>query len=77
MPIARGRVLPDMFDPRARVGHQRRHTQAARPVHFRATLNAGSEGPRMIFHYRLRHGLATTTNALELLRQVGLDLPED
>jgi hypothetical protein len=54
-------------------------TQAARPVHFRETLIAevpGPEGPRMTFDYRLRPGPATTTNALELLRQVGLDLPE-
>jgi hypothetical protein len=51
--------------------------EAARPVHFRETLTPGPDGPRMIFDYRLRPGLATTTNALELLRQVGLDLPDD
>ncbi len=45
---------------------------AARPVHFRETLSGGREGPRMSFDYRLRPGIATTTNALELLRQVGL-----
>jgi energy-coupling factor transporter ATP-binding protein EcfA2 len=50
---------------------------AARPVHFRETLTPGPDAPRMTFDYRLRPGLATTTNALELLRQVGLDLPED
>ena len=50
---------------------------AARPVHFRETLTPGPDGPRMTFDYRLRPGVATTTNALELLRQVGLDLPED
>jgi len=51
--------------------------EAARPVHFRETLTPGPEGPRMTFDYRLRPGPATTTNALELLRQVGLDLPEE
>ena len=51
--------------------------RAARPVHFRETLTPGPDGPRMSFDYRLRPGPATTTNALELLRQVGLDLPED
>jgi MutS-like protein len=51
--------------------------EAARPVHFRETLTPGPDGPRMSFDYRLRPGLATTTNALELLRQVGLDLPEE
>src|SRR5579864_8924715 len=50
---------------------------AARPVHFRETLTPGPDGPRMSFDYRLRPGPATTTNALELLRQVGLDLPQD
>jgi hypothetical protein len=50
---------------------------AARPVHFRETLTPGPDGPRMTFDYRLRPGPATTTNALELLRQVGLELPED
>jgi MutS domain V len=50
---------------------------AARPVHFRETLTPGPDGPRMTFDYRLRPGPATTTNALELLRQVGLDLPEE
>jgi hypothetical protein len=49
---------------------------AARPVHFRETLIAAPGGPRMTFDYRLRPGPATTTNALELLRLVGLDLPE-
>ncbi|HEV3073062.1 MAG TPA: DNA mismatch repair protein MutS [Thermoanaerobaculia bacterium] len=51
--------------------------EAARPVHFRETLTPGPDGPRMTFDYRLRPGPATSTNALELLRQVGLDLPED
>jgi MutS domain V len=53
---------------------------AARQVHFRETLTPGAPGsgaPRMTFDYRLRPGPATTTNALELLRQVGLDLPPD
>ncbi len=46
-------------------------------VHFRETLTAGTEGPAMSFDYRLREGLATTTNALVLLRLVGLDGPPD
>lgn len=46
-------------------------------VHFRETLTAGPEGPAMSFDYRLREGLATTTNALVLLRLVGLDGPPD
>ena len=46
-------------------------------VHFRETVEEGPEGPRMTFDYRLREGLATTTNALVLLRLVGLDGPPD
>ncbi len=46
-------------------------------VHFRETLEEGPEGPGMSFDYRLREGLATTTNALVLLRLVGLDAPPD
>ncbi|MBP9822867.1 MAG: hypothetical protein KBF21_01470 [Thermoanaerobaculia bacterium] len=46
-------------------------------VHFRETLEEGPEGPTMSFDYRLREGLATTTNALVLLRLVGLDAPPD
>ena len=46
-------------------------------VHFRETVEEGPDGPRMTFDYRLREGLATTTNALVLLRLVGLDGPPD
>lgn len=46
-------------------------------VHFRETVEEGPERPRMTFDYRLREGLATTTNALVLLRLVGLEGPPD
>jgi hypothetical protein len=51
---------------------------ACRPVHFRETLHpAATPGaPLMTFDYKLRPGLATTANALHLLRLVGLDLEE-
>lgn len=46
-------------------------------VHLRETVEERPEGPAMQFDYRLREGLATTTNALVLLRLVGLDsLPD-
>ena len=45
---------------------------AATLVHFRETV--GGEGePMLTFDYRLREGLATSRNALRLLRMVGLD----
>ena len=46
---------------------------AAVPVHFRETIAPDGEGGGMSFDYRLRPGLATSTNALALMRLVGLD----
>jgi hypothetical protein len=47
--------------------------RAARRVHFRETVEPGPDGnPRMTFDYVLRPGLATSTNALALLRAIGL-----
>lgn len=47
---------------------------AARPVHFRETLHEDGSGPPMTFDYRLRPGLATSTNALRLMDLIGLDV---
>ena len=41
-------------------------------VHFKESIVNESAGERMRFDYRLRPGLATTTNALKLLQLVGL-----
>ena len=46
--------------------------EAAVPVHFRETIRGGEDGG-MTFDYTLRPGLATSTNALALMRLVGLD----
>jgi DNA mismatch repair ATPase MutS len=46
---------------------------AARLVHFTETITA-DDAPRMTFDYKLRPGLATSTNALKLMEIVGLDL---
>jgi DNA mismatch repair ATPase MutS len=46
----------------------------ARCVHFSEQFGTGPDGMRMEFDYRLRPGLATSTNALRLLEMVGLDL---
>ena len=45
---------------------------AGRCVHFRETLHDQAAPRPMTFDYRLRSGLATTTNALRLLELVGL-----
>ena len=50
---------------------------AARPVHFTGTVEEGEGGPRLRFDYRLREGPATSTNALDLLRLVGLGAGEE
>lgn len=50
-------------------------TAAAVPVHFTETFTRGANGPAMRFDYRLRPGLATSSNALKLVELVGL-LPD-
>ncbi len=45
---------------------------AARPVHFAEQFVPGPSGLQMTFDYRLRPGLATSTNALRLMELVGL-----
>jgi hypothetical protein len=47
--------------------------EAARMVHFTETIKDGARGPQMTFDYKLRPGLATSTNALKLMEIVGLD----
>ncbi len=46
--------------------------QACQCVHFRETLHDADADQPMTFDYRLRPGVATTTNALKLLAIVGL-----
>jgi len=48
---------------------------ASRPVHFRESLHPGEE-TSMTFDYRMRPGIATTTNALALMELVGLPREE-
>nr|MBA3450144.1 DNA mismatch repair protein MutS [Chloroflexia bacterium] len=45
-------------------------------VHFTDTVGEGPDAPPMSFDYRLRPGVATTTNALRLMRLIGFDLEE-
>jgi DNA mismatch repair ATPase MutS len=49
---------------------------ASRPVHFTEIIKSGPQGPEMTFDYKLRPGIATSTNALRLMEIVGLDLGE-
>jgi predicted ATPase len=46
--------------------------QASQPVHFSERFIEGSNGLEMRFDYHLRPGIATSTNALQLLKMVGL-----
>ena len=43
------------------------------PVHFSETIEEGPAGRRITFDYKLRPGIATSSNALKLLEIVGLD----
>jgi DNA mismatch repair ATPase MutS len=45
---------------------------SAVPVHFTESFQRGPEGPAMHFDYKLRPGVATSTNALKLMEIVGL-----
>jgi hypothetical protein len=45
-----------------------------RHVHFRETITSEGGGPAMTFDYRLRPGLATSTNALLLMELIGLSV---
>ena len=55
------------------LGEQAELTAAAIPVHFSETVATDGAGMSMSFDYLLRTGVATSTNALRLLRWVGLD----
>ena len=46
---------------------------AARKIHFSETVTETPEGVKMSFDYRARPGLATSTNALTLMRLVGIE----
>ena len=46
-------------------------------VHFRESVETPEDGPPITFDYRLRPGLATSTNALRLMEIMGLALPEN
>jgi hypothetical protein len=50
--------------------------EAARLVHFTETIHDSATGPQMTFDYKLRPGLATSTNALKLMEIVGLDFDD-
>ncbi|MDQ7088705.1 MAG: hypothetical protein Q9Q13_12975 [Acidobacteriota bacterium] len=42
-------------------------------VHFEDQLTPGG----MVFDYRLKPGVVTHSNALALMREIGLDIPQD
>ena len=47
-------------------------SQACQTVHFRETIHETGKDRRMTFDYKMRSGVATTTNALKLLELIGL-----
>ena len=46
------------------------------PVHFAEVFSHDGDTPRMTFDYRLRPGLATSSNALALMEMLGFELDE-
>jgi DNA mismatch repair ATPase MutS len=47
--------------------------RAAVPVHFTEHFHEGPEGMSMQFDYTLRPGVATSRNALKLMKMIGID----
>ena len=47
-------------------------SQVCQTVHFRETIHETGKDRRMTFDYKMRSGVATTTNALKLLELIGL-----
>ena len=50
--------------------------KVSQQVHFTEQFSRGPEGPTMRFDYRLRPGIATSTNALKLMEIVGLPVDD-
>jgi len=48
----------------------------SQPVHFTEQFARGPEGPTMRFDYKLRPGIATSSNALKLMEIVGLPVDD-
>ena len=79
--IAAARVIAHLVDAGA-IGAVSTHdlelatepalARAARPVHFAETVHTQPGEPPMTFDYRLRDGVATSTNALRLMELIGL-----
>jgi DNA mismatch repair ATPase MutS len=51
--------------------------RVSQQVYFTEQFSRGPEGPVMRFDYRLRPGVATSTNALKLMEIVGLPVDDD
>jgi DNA mismatch repair ATPase MutS len=51
--------------------------RAAQAIHLTELVEDGAEGARMTFDYRIREGIARSTNALRLLDMVGLREPDE
>ena len=51
--------------------------RVSQQVHFTEQFSRGPEGPVMRFDYRLRPGVATSTNALKLMELVGLPVDDE
>ncbi|HUU03696.1 MAG TPA: hypothetical protein VM425_19840 [Myxococcota bacterium] len=47
-------------------------SEACRPFHFSESYEEIGEGSKMVFDYKLKEGVAPTTNALKLLELVGI-----
>ena len=51
-------------------------SESFQKVHLRETFSEDNGVPNLTFDYQLRTGLATSTNALQLVRMIGLPIPK-
>jgi hypothetical protein len=66
----------DLENPLVTIRFVSKRTGNVIAVHFTDTVGSGPDAPPMSFDYRLRPGVATTTNAFRLMRLIGLELDE-
>jgi DNA mismatch repair ATPase MutS len=73
--LAAGRAFGAVSTHDLTLAEDGRTAGLVRHAHFRETVAAAGETPAMTFDYRLRPGIATSTNALRLVALIGLPVP--
>lgn len=70
--LVRSRAIGAVSTHDLALASEQRLTTHADVVHLRETIQSGPTGEEMSFDYKLHPGISSTTNALKLLKMVGL-----